>query len=87
MLGLHALGVTHNDYHYGNLLVADEATGELKVIDLESLRKILRARRPTAPCREDGTPGPHVAAPWTTLTTTSVASPVIAAYVLYSVVL
>ncbi|CEM20950.1 unnamed protein product [Vitrella brassicaformis CCMP3155] len=41
MLGLHALGVTHNDYHYGNLLVADEATGGLKVIDLESLRKVV----------------------------------------------
>ncbi|CEM20951.1 unnamed protein product [Vitrella brassicaformis CCMP3155] len=59
MLELHALGVTHNDYHYGNLLVADEATGELKVTDLESLRKVLRARHPTAPCREDGTPGPQ----------------------------
>ncbi|CEM20976.1 unnamed protein product [Vitrella brassicaformis CCMP3155] len=59
MLGLHALGVTHNDYHYGNLLVADEATGGLKVIDLESLRKVVWARHPTAKCREDGTPGPQ----------------------------
>ena len=58
MLGLHALGVTHNDYHYGNLLVADEATGELKVIDLESLRKVAGSDTPYPPAERTARPAP-----------------------------